>query len=108
MFHIEAEVSIAEGARLVSNLRGMSVVLISKTIASGHNPVSVRDRIQKVEFLVDRTSVETYVNEGEVSSTRYVLPKGNGLSVKAEEGTATIHSLIVHPLNSAWPETISD
>ena len=41
-----------------------------------------------MEFLVDRTSIEAFANDGEVSSTRYVLPKGNGLSVKAEGGPA--------------------
>jgi sucrose-6-phosphate hydrolase SacC (GH32 family) len=55
-----------------------------------------------VEFLIDRTSVEVFVNDGEISSTRYSLPKGTGLSVKAEGGPATIESLTVYPLNSAW------
>ena len=62
----------------------------------------------KVEILVDRTSVETFVNGGEVSSTRYALPKHNGLSVKAEGGAVTIQSLTVYPLNSAWAETSRD
>ena len=108
LFHLEAEVSIAEGAKLIFNLRGIPVVFTSKTIASGHNPAAVQGQIQKVEMLVDRTSIETYVNDGEVSSTRYVLPKGNGLSVKAEGGAVTIHSLTVYPLNSAWPEEVRD
>ncbi len=108
LFHLEAEVSIPEGAKLTFNLRGVQVVLTSKTIASGHAPAAVQGQIKKVEVLVDRTSVETYVNDGEVSSTRYVLPKGSGLSVKAEDGAVTIHSLTVYPLNSAWPEGIGD
>jgi fructan beta-fructosidase len=57
-----------------------------------------------VELLVDRTSIESFANDGEVSSTRYALPKGNGLSVKAEGGTVKINSFTVHPLRSAWPE----
>ena len=108
LFHLEAEVSIAEGAKLVFNLRGIPVVLTSKTVASGHDPAGVQGQVQRVEMLVDRTSIETYVNDGEVSSTRYVLPKGNGLSVKAEGGAATIHSLKLYPLNSAWPEEVRD
>ena len=108
LFHLEAEVSIPEGARLIFNLRGIPVVLTSKTIESGHNPAPVRDQIRRVEILVDRTSVETFVNEGEISSTRYVLPKASGLSVRAEGGSVTIQSLTVHPLNSAWVEGIRD
>ena len=108
LFYLEAEVSIPEGAKLSFNLRGVPVVLTSKTVASGHAPASVQGQVRKVEILVDRTSVETYVNDGEVSSTRYVLPKTSGLSVKAEDGAVTIHSLTVYPLKSAWPEGIGD
>lgn len=102
LFHITAEVEIPEGTKLTFNLRGVPVVLTSKTVASGHQPAAVQGEIKKVEFLVDRTSIETYVNDGEISSTRYVLPKSSGLSVKAEGGPATILNLTVHTLNSAW------
>ena len=107
LFHIEAEVSLADGAKLIFHVRGIPVIFTSKTVASGHSPAPVQGQIQKVEMLVDRTSIETFVNDGEVSSTRYVLPKGNGLSVKAEDGTATIHSLTVYPLDSAWPAEVT-
>ena len=103
LFHLKAEVSIPEGTRLNFNLRGIPVVFTSKTVESGHKPTPVQGQIRKVEILVDRTSVETFVNEGEVSSTRYALPRASGLSVKAEGGTATVHSLTVHPLKSIWP-----
>ena len=104
LFHIQAEVDISEGARLIFNLRGIPVVISATTIESGHKPALVQDRIRKVEFLVDRTSVEAFVNDGEISSTRYALPKGNGLSLKAEGGPVRIQSLTVYPLNSAWTE----
>jgi len=104
LFHITADVEIPEGARLIFNLRGVPVVLTSHTLESGHSPAAVQDRVQKVEFLVDRTSLEAFVNEGEVSSTRYALPKANGLSLKAEGGSVTIQSLTVYPLSSAWTD----
>ena len=104
LFHIQAEVDIPEGARLILNLRGIPVILTATAVESGHKPASVQGKISKVEILVDRTSVETFVNDGEVSSTRYALPKGNGLSVKAEGGPVKIQSLTVYPLNSAWTE----
>lgn len=108
LFHIQAEVEIPEGARLIFNLRGIPVMLTNKTIESGHKPAPVQDRIRKVEILVDRTSVEVFVNDGEVSSTRFALPKGGGLSLKAEGGPVKIQSLTVHPLNSAWTERGGD
>jgi fructan beta-fructosidase len=102
LFHIQAEVSIPDGASLTFNLLGVPVVLTSKTMASGTNPAPVQDRIKTVEILVDRGSIEAFANQGEVSSTRYVLPDQNGLSIKAEGGDVVIRSLNVYPLHSAW------
>jgi len=102
LFHIQAEVSIPEGAKLTFNLRGVPVAFTSATVESGHKPIPVQGQIKKVEMLVDRASIETFVNEGEVSSTRYALPKSSGLSVKAEGGAITIHSLVLYPLKSIW------
>jgi fructan beta-fructosidase len=102
LFHLQAEVSIPDGARLTFNLLGVPVVLTSKTMASGTNPAPVQDGIKTVEILVDRGSIEAFANQGEVSSTRYVLPDQNGLSLKAEDGDVVIHSLNVYPLHSAW------
>jgi fructan beta-fructosidase len=108
LFHLQAQVSIPEGAKLIFNLRGVPVVLTSKTIESGGSSASVADQIRLVEILVDRTSIEAFVNRGEISSTRFVLPNENGLSVKAEGGSVTIPSLTVYPLNSAWTNGIGD
>ena len=108
LYHVKAEVEIPEGAKLIFNLRGVPVVLTAKTVESGNAPMTVADRVRTVEILVDRASVEAFVNEGEVSSTRTVLPRENGLSVKAEGGPVTIRSLTVYPLNSAWAGGVSD
>jgi fructan beta-fructosidase len=102
LFHIKAEIAISEGAKLTFNIRGIPVILTSKTIESGAGPVSVQDKIKTVEILVDRASIETFVNHGEISSTRFVLPQENGLSVETEGGSVTIQLLTVYPLNSAW------
>jgi fructan beta-fructosidase len=108
LFHLQAAVSIPAGARLVFNLRGIPVILTSQTVESGNSPASVFDRVKSVEILMDRASIETFVNQGEVSSTRFVLPSENGLSVKAEGGPVTIQSLTVYPLNSAWKNGAED
>jgi levanase/fructan beta-fructosidase len=104
LFHIQAEVSIPEGAKLTFNIRGVPLILTSKTIESGASPAPVLDQIKTIEVLVDRASIEAFVNRGEISSTRFVLPKENGLSVKAESGSVTIQSLAVYQLNSAWTD----
>ncbi len=102
LFHIRAKVNIPAGARLTFNIRGVTVILTSKTIQSGTSPESVMDRIKTVEMLVDRTSIETFINQGEISSTRFVLPGDNGLFLKAEGGAITIQSITVYPLHPAW------
>ncbi len=102
LFHIKGKIKISEGAKLVWNIRGERVVITSKTMASGTSPVPVMEEIRSIEMLVDRTSIETFVNDGELSSTRFVLPRENGISVRAEGGTASIESLAVYPLDSAW------
>jgi len=104
LFHLRAEVSISAGARLIFNLRGIPVILTSKTIESGTAPASVSDQIKMVEILVDRTSVEVFVNHGEISSTRFILPHENGIAMKAEGGSVNLQSLTVCPLTSAWTD----
>jgi len=108
LFHILAEVGISEGARLIFNIRGIPLALTSKTFESGSRPAAVADRVKTIEVLVDRTSIEAFVNRGEISCTRFVLPKENGLSLKAEGGPATIQSLAVYPLNSTWTNGSGD
>ncbi len=104
LFHIQAGVSIPQGARLTFNLRGVPLVLTSGTMACGANPAPVSGQIKTVEILVDRASIEAFVNRGEISCTRFVLPDANGLSVKAEGGNVAIPSLAIYPLNSAWKD----
>jgi levanase/fructan beta-fructosidase len=107
-FRILAEVSIPEGARMRFNLRGVPVIFTAHAIESGAPAASVADRVQSVEILLDRASIETFVNHGEISSTRFVLPNESGLSVKAEGGPIKILSLSVFPLSSAWDSKIAN
>jgi sucrose-6-phosphate hydrolase SacC (GH32 family) len=108
LFHITAAVSIPQGATLTFNIRGVPVNLTAHTIESGTSPAYVEDQIKTVEILVDRASIETFVNRGEISSTRFVLPSENGLSIKAEGGAVNVQSLSVYLLNSAWKDGIGD
>jgi sucrose-6-phosphate hydrolase SacC (GH32 family) len=108
LFHIRAEVRIPAEAKLTFNIRGVPVILTSKTIESGAGPASVQNEVRTVEILVDRASIEAFVNQGEISSTRFMLPTENGLSLRAEGGTVTIQSLTIFLLNSAWENGVGD
>jgi fructan beta-fructosidase len=102
LFHIQAEVEIPEGSRLKFLLRGVPLVLAPKSIQIGETRGTTIDTVKSIEILLDRGSLEAFVNDGEISSTNFVLPNLDGLSVVAEGGPATIRSISVHPLKSIW------
>jgi len=101
LFHMVADLGISDGAKLTLNLCGAEIVLTSKTIQSGRARADLPTPLKSLEILLDRTSVETFVNQGEVSSSRCFLPERSGLSLKADNGPVTIHSLALYPLKSA-------
>ena len=102
LFRIEAQVEIPQGAELHFNLRGVPLVLTHKSVQSGEPKGDVQEKIHSVEILLDRGSLEAFVNDGELSLTRFVLPEGKGVSAGAVGGPVTIHSIKVHELKSAW------
>lgn len=108
LFHLECEVSIPDESKLTVNIRDIPLVFTSQTIEAGSRHATLSGALKTLEILVDRASIETFVNEGEVSCTQFVLPKENGLSLKAEGGPVTIHSLTLWRMNSAWQGGVSD
>ena len=102
LFHIKMNVSIPEGATLTLTIRGIPLVLTHQSVASGTDPQPLRGELKALEVLVDRTSIETFANHGEVSISRCFLPNESGLSLKATGGPVMVHSLSVFQLNSAW------
>jgi fructan beta-fructosidase len=58
----------------------------------------------KLRILVDRTSIEIFGNDGEVSMTSCFLPneQNTGLDLYARDGTVKIRSLTVSRLSSCW------
>jgi sucrose-6-phosphate hydrolase SacC (GH32 family) len=104
LFEIEASLKIPEGAKLTFNIRGSEVVLTSKTLQSGSDPASALGSIDKVQILVDRGSIEAFANDGEISSTRFALPKGDGITVLAEGGDVDLGPITIYRLASIWPK----
>lgn len=108
LFHIKAELSVPPGAKLLFKIRGVPLILTSNSIQSGDRHALTAEPIKYLEVLVDRASIEAFVNRGEISATRFVMPAENGISVQAQGGPVTIQSLTVFPLNSAWPNGVAD
>ena len=104
LWHIKADLSVPEGKKLYFRIRGMDVELTSKTAANGSGPRPLLSELRNVEILVDRTSIEVFVNDGEVSLSRCYLPTESGVSVRAD-GEVEFQSLQIFDLNSIWQKS---
>jgi fructan beta-fructosidase len=103
LFHILAEVEVPQGASLIFRVRGAPVTLTKQSVACHSKPASVESGVRTVEILVDRTSIETFANDGETSLSACFLPTDDRLSVECTQGPVTIRALQVFELESIWP-----
>ncbi|GAA1571484.1 MULTISPECIES: glycoside hydrolase family 32 protein [Kribbella] len=95
---LHLDVEIPSGATLTVDVSGTTTELTGTTVASQE----VSGRLRTVRVLIDRTSVEVFANDGEVSISRCYLPAGSGLVLTATapvQVAATLHSLA-----SMWPD----
>jgi len=99
---ILAEVEIPDGSSLNFRIRGTPVTLTNQAVACKSDPAPVTGHVKTVEILVDRTSIETFVNEGEVSLSACFLPAGDRLELASDQGPARIRSLRVFEIKSMW------
>ncbi len=102
LFRLRAELLIPASAKVTFTLRGVTVVLTADSVRSGEATAKTQGQVKSLEVLLDRASLEAFVNAGEISCTRYVLPTGQGISVTAEGGEVLLKSLALWPLRSAW------
>ena len=96
--------NIDEGSTLTLNVRGTKVVLTRNSMACGAKPVSTATPLTSFEMLIDRTSIETFANEGEASMSKCFLASESGLSARATGGRVSIKRLSLVHLKSAWTE----
>jgi sucrose-6-phosphate hydrolase SacC (GH32 family) len=99
---ILAEVEIPAGSSLNFRIRGTPVTLTNQAVACKSDPAPVTGHVKTVEILVDRTSIETFVNEGEVSLSTCFLPAADRLELASDQGPARIRSLRVFEIRSMW------
>jgi fructan beta-fructosidase len=100
-FHLQAEVSLPEGTTVTLHLCGADLNLTHAGMECG-NKVDLASELTYVEILVDRTSIEAFANHGEASLSRCYLPTREGMSLECHGGNATLKSLKVFDVNSAW------
>jgi len=102
LYHILATVDMPKDAELTFHIRGTPVVLTDQSIACNSPPAATAETVRKVELLVDRASIESFVNDGQVSLATCFRPTGHDVAVECTRGTATIRSLEIFELESIW------
>jgi fructan beta-fructosidase len=102
LFRVQAEAVIDEGATLTMNVRGAKVIFTRQSMSCDGRPVPLSSPIVNLEVLVDRTSVETFANDGQASMSKCFLPTENGLSLRATGGQVALKRLKLVYLKSAW------
>ena len=67
-------------------------------------PFEVRDEILDIRMLIDRTSVEIFLDQGAVSLSACYLPRGvnHSLVLEVSHGRCRIPDLALARLKSAW------
>ncbi len=112
LWDIQAEIEPGAAKEIGVKARGRSITYTIRENASENTLSSANLSAQmglkagrlKVRILVDRTSAETFGNDGEVVIPTCFLPDDNNRSLElfATNGTAKVISLDVYPMRSAW------
>ncbi|MHC4201777.1 MAG: GH32 C-terminal domain-containing protein, partial [Planctomycetota bacterium] len=110
LFDIRAEIApggasevgfVLRGERAAYNVAAGEITCLGKTA-----PLALADGRISLQILLDRTSIEVFGNDGQISMPSCFLPDpaDTGLEVYAAGGEARIVSLDVYELRSIWPE----
>ncbi|MCW1922909.1 glycoside hydrolase family 32 protein [Luteolibacter arcticus] len=101
-FRIEGDIEIPQGSTVILNVRGTEVRLGKNGLRVGDSTGTIAEDVRKVEILVDRASLETFVNDGQISCTKVLRPTTAGITLRVEGGEATVHSLRRTALKGMW------
>ena len=108
LLHLQATIAIGDASSITFDLRGTPLVYdaAAQTLTSGDAtaPLPILGGLIHLEILVDRMTVEVFGNLGAVYMPLKAIadPANRNLALRAEGGPATVKSLAVHSLKSAW------
>lgn len=108
LFDIVAEITLGDARQIAFNLRGVPLLYdVQKqelSCADRTAPLKAKDGKIQLRLMLDRTSIDIFGNDGELyMPMSLVFPAGGTpLELMSGGGTATINSLTVFEMNSAW------
>jgi sucrose-6-phosphate hydrolase SacC (GH32 family) len=112
LWDIAAEIELGSGTEAGFKVRGRTIAYTVKenprenSLSSGtlSAPMGMKAGRVKIRILVDRTSIETFGNDGEVAIPTCFLPGDSNptLELFASNGAAKLISLDIYPMHSAW------
>jgi sucrose-6-phosphate hydrolase SacC (GH32 family) len=113
LFDIEAEFEAGDARAFGFEVRGERVAYSTadrRLTALGSAPLQLKDGVLRLRILVDRTSLETFANDGQVALAGCFLPPANNKRLRAfaDGGSVRIRSLRVTELQPAPPALATD
>lgn len=104
-YHILATVTLADNSEGAFRIHGITVRIANDGMAVDGDWGGFAKRLNHVnlELLVDRTSIEAFGNDGEVSITDCIKATDAAMSIKCVKGGITVDTLTQYPLASIWP-----
>jgi sucrose-6-phosphate hydrolase SacC (GH32 family) len=108
LFHLRAEIEIGDAQEVGFVVRGLPVLYnaAKQKITCGKAVGALRPVEGRIslEMLVDRASIELFGNDGEMYLVAGAIPPddNSSLQVVSKGGAATVKSLKVYELRSAW------
>jgi sucrose-6-phosphate hydrolase SacC (GH32 family) len=103
LYRMVADVNIPARCGLTLSVGLNTVDFGPNWVASRTEEIYVAEGIKHIEVLIDRGSIEVFVNHGQVSITRFATPLGKEISLKATGNEVAVESLELFKLKSAWP-----
>jgi len=108
LFDIRAECLVADADALTFTIRGVEVTYSAKdrelACLDKRAPLAPDAGKIRLQFLVDRTSIEIFANDGRVYMPMGIVldDMNRSLAIHARGGAAQIASLEINELRSAW------
>ncbi len=106
VFEIIAELDVSKTQELIFDIRGEHLRYSNGELhfMKSKAPVDTRNGKLKLHFIIDRSSIEIFVNRGDVVFTRLFYPDiaNKSLGIKVSNGSFTIDRMELYRLQSIW------